>query len=222
MAKKEKNENKEKEKKEEKKDKKEILVIVAHPDDETIWVGGTLLKHKEKGDSNVTIISLCRKNDADRAPKFKRACEILGAEKENCHISDLDDLEKGHFKKISIQEIINRILDITKDKEYDILYTHGENGEYKHRRHINVHNAVNEMLKKKSLSAKEVFYFSCRKRQNDFQGYAIYNSNADKLIRLEKPYLKMKKKLIQEIYGYQKGGFEEQSCKGIESFDFRK
>ena len=27
-----------------------ILVIVAHPDDETLGIGGTILKHKKKGD----------------------------------------------------------------------------------------------------------------------------------------------------------------------------
>ena len=195
--------------------KKDILVIVAHPDDETIWSGGTLLKSKD----NKTIISLCRKNDKDRAPKFQKACGILGA---TGYMSDLDDGEEGYYKKVSTRDIINRILEFTKDKSYDVLYTHGENGEYKHRRHINIYNAVNEMLRKKLLSVKEVFYFSYRKRKNGFQGYAVYNSNADKLIRLEKPYLKMKKKLIQDVYGYQKGGFEEESCKEIEAFDTKK
>ena len=57
---------------------------------------------------------------------------------------------------------------------------------------------------------------------NDFQGYAICNSNADKLIKLEKPYLKMKKELIKKVYGYQKGGFEEKSSAEVEAFDFLK
>src|SRR4030043_1219539 len=100
--------------------KKEILVLVAHPDDETIWMGGTLLKYKEKGDSNVTIISLCRKKDTDRAPKFEKVCKLLGAD--SCFIFDLDDAEEGYYKEISNEEIIKKILKITKDKKYDILY----------------------------------------------------------------------------------------------------
>ena len=37
--------------------KKNILVIVAHPDDETIGCGGTIIKHVKSGDK-VYLISL--------------------------------------------------------------------------------------------------------------------------------------------------------------------
>lgn len=195
--------------------KKEILVIVAHPDDEVIWLGGTLLKCKE----NKTIISLCRKKDKDRAPKFEKACKILNA---RGYIFDLDDMEKGYFKKISKKSIINRILKITKGKKYEALYTHGKNGEYGHLRHKEIHKAVTEMINKNMLYAKEVLFFSYHKVKNDFQGYAIYNSNADKLIRLEKPYVQMKKRLIQQIYGYKRKGFEEMSSRNVEAVDIRK
>lgn len=195
--------------------KKEVLIIVAHPDDETIWVGGTLFKSKD----NKTIISLCRKNDRDRAPRFKKACKILKAKG---YISNLDDGEKGYYKKITEKQIIKRILKITKNKKYDYVYTHGKNGEYKHVRHIGVHNAVNEMADRRLLFAKKVFFFSYKKRKNNFQGYAIYNSNADKLIKLKKPYFKMKKRLIKEIYNFDKGTFEEKSCKEVEAFDIKK
>jgi hypothetical protein len=195
--------------------KKDILVIVAHPDDETIWAGGMLLRSKY----NKTIICLCRKKDKDRCPKFKEACKIFNA---NGHISDLDDLEEGYYKKVSSKDIIKRILRITKGKKYDCVFTHGRNGEYNHIRHVEVHNAVMEMLEKGLLSAKKVFFFSYKKRKNYFQGYAAYNSNADKLIKLNRDELSMKKNLIKNVYGYKKGGFEEKSSGEIEAFDVKK
>jgi hypothetical protein len=117
-----------------------------------------------------------------------------------------------------MQDIINRILEITKDKKYDYLYTHGENGEYGHVRHIEVHKAINEMLKQKLISAKKVLFFSYVKTEKN----SNINPNADKLIKLEKPYFEMKKKLIKEIYGFQEGSFEYESCRDAEAFDFKK
>jgi LmbE family N-acetylglucosaminyl deacetylase len=197
--------------------KKETLIIVAHPDDETIWMGGTLLKSKEKSKENKTIISLCRKNDSDRAPKFEKVCEKLGSKG---YIFDLDDGEEGYYKEVSAQEIMNKILEITKDKKYDSLYTHGENGEYGHIRHLDVHKAVCEMLEKGSLVAEKVFFFSYFLEKEG--GPANINPNADKLIKLEKPYFKMKKQLIQEVYGFQEGGFEVESSREMEAFDIKK
>lgn len=64
---------------------KNVVVIVVHPDDETLWTGGTNLLHP---DANWFIAWLCRKNDTDRAPKFKKALESLTAKG---IMGDLDD-----------------------------------------------------------------------------------------------------------------------------------
>ncbi len=47
---------------------KKVAIIVAHPDDETLWAGGTILSHPAW---ECFIICLCRGSDADRAPRFR-------------------------------------------------------------------------------------------------------------------------------------------------------
>jgi len=65
---------------------KTVAVVVAHPDDETLWAGGTMLSNPGK---NYFVASLCRKNDHDRAPKFAQALEAFGAD------GSMSDLEDG-------------------------------------------------------------------------------------------------------------------------------
>ena len=67
------------------KDSKTVAIIVAHPDDETLWAGGTILNHP---DWHCFILSLCRASDKNRAPKFYNALKILEAEG---IMADLDD-----------------------------------------------------------------------------------------------------------------------------------
>ena len=185
--------------------KKKVLVIVAHPDDETIWMGGLLLKGKDNW--NTTIISLCRKDDKDRAPKFKKVCKIFKAK------SFMSDLEDENLNKIPISEVTKRIKKYA-NKNYDYVFTHGKNGEYGHKRHINVHKGVLQMLKDKSLSAKKVFFFSYL-----MKGRICYaNKNADRFIKLNKPQLESKKKIIKGVYGFNKGSFEDLCCRNKEAF----
>ena len=186
--------------------KKRVLVIVAHPDDETIWMGGTLLSHVDDWDT--AIISLCRKNDKDRARRFKKACKIFNAK---CFMSDLED-EK--LNDVEIEELVKRISKFIDGKKYDFIFTHGKNGEYGHKRHIDVNKAVRKMLKEGRLKCKKVFFFSYVKKGK----FCSPNQNADKFIKLNRLDFMNKKKLIKEIYGFEKNSFEERCCKKIESF----
>lgn len=190
--------------------KKKVLVVVAHPDDETIWMGGTLLTNKDKWDT--TIISLCRRDDRDRAPKFKKVCEILNAKS---YISDLEDKK---LNELPLEEITKKIEQLAPRKNYDYIFTHGKNGEYGHIRHKEVHNGVDKMLKEKKLSCKKIFFFSYIKKDE----ICCANKNSDKFIILNDIQLTKKKYLIQNVYGFDRGSFEEKSSEDLETFKLQK
>ncbi len=187
------------------------LVIVAHPDDEIIWMGGYLLRYS---DWDWTIVSLCRKNDMDREPRFRNVCKMLNAES---HISDLDDTEEGYFKRISNEDIEPR-LNFLFGKRFDYVFTHGSNGEYGHIRHRQVSNSVKKMIKERKLMCRKLFLFSYQKKGK----FCFANLKADKYINLDENELREKKNLIKNVYGFQDGGFEETCAAGSEAFSIEE
>ena len=112
-----------------------VAVIVAHPDDETLWAGGMLLLHPAW---RCRIVTLCRGSDADRAPKFRRALQCYRAEGE---MADVDDgPEQAPLPAELLEETVLRLLG---PGPFDLLLTHGANGEYTtHRRHDEVSRTV--------------------------------------------------------------------------------
>ena len=196
---------------------KEALVIVAHPDDETIWMGGSILKNSQW---DWTIISLCRKNDRDRMPKFLDVCKFYKA---NAIISNLDD-EK--LEPLPIQEVIKKIKQLIPKKKYDYIFTHGENGEYGHLRHKEIHRAVKKMIEKKDLKCEKIYYFSYKKGKKSYHKDPELkipepDENSDLVVRLDKHQYTNKLKLIKDFYGFNDNSFETLSCNLYEAFSIK-
>jgi len=186
---------------------KRALVIVAHPDDETIWMGGVILRNPEV---NWTIFSLCRASDKDREPKFKKVCEHYGAE---CLIFDLDD--KGRLgDREAILEAEKLIIKKIGNKKFDYIFTHGRNGEYGHPVHVQTHIAVNNLFRKKLLKGKNIFYFNYKKEDKNI----ISGKNPDFIINLSKEEFFEKKRIVSKMYGYPTDGIDVGYCTNPETF----
>jgi len=188
-------------------DNKKALIIIAHPDDETIWMGGTIARNKKV---YWTIFSLCRASDRDREPKFKRVCEYYGAKS---IISDLDDEGKLSLEeaKQEAKKIILKKIDFS---EFDYIFTHGANGEYGHERHIAIHLAIDELVKEENIRPDTVFYFNYVKNEKN----NLEPSNGSIINKLSKKELLEKKRVVAEMYGYPVDGIDVGYCTNSEAF----
>lgn len=184
-------------------------VVVAHPDDETLWAGGTLLLHP---DSCWTVVTLCRKSDPDRAPKFERALEQYNAKG---LMGDLDDGPEQ--KPLRTVEVEDAIMELLPSDRYDLILTHGPWGEYtRHRRHEEASKAVMALRESGRLSAKEVWMFAY---EDGGKKYLPRPSrDADIQVRLPADIWQTKYRIITEVYGFGPDSFEARTTPKEEAF----
>ena len=184
-------------------------IIVAHPDDETLWAGGTVLSHPSV---SWTVITLCRKSDPDRAPKFLKAIEQLNA---TGAMGDIDDGPKQKpLKDILVQEAI---LELLPEHKFDLIITHSTSGEYtRHLRHEEVARAVLSLWNSGRLQAEQIWSFAYEDGQKKYLPKP--DKNADLQIKLPYNIWEVKYKIITEIYGFEKGSFEAKTTPKEEAF----
>jgi LmbE family N-acetylglucosaminyl deacetylase len=184
-------------------------VIVAHPDDETLWAGGLMLMYP-----NVkwTVITLCRKSDPDRAPKFFKALEKYKAVG---FMADLDDgPEQTPLDSDQVKQTIKLLLN---DKNYDIIITHNTSGEYtRHLRHEETAQALMELWKADKLNTGQLWTFAYEDGNRKYLPRAI--KNADLLVGLNEEIWRKKHDIITGIYGFNKDSFEAKTTPKEEAF----
>jgi len=188
---------------------KNVALIVAHPDDETLWAGGTVLSHPSW---NCFIVCLCRGSDADRYPRFAQALKVLKAEG---IIGDLDDGPEQ--KPLDDKEIQQTILDLLPANYFDLLISHHPAGEYtRHIRHEETGKAVISLWHSGKISAGELWAFAYEDGQKNYlprpiETAGIYNA-------LSKRIWRRKYSIISEIYGFKPGSFEAETTPRAEAF----
>lgn len=116
---------------------KKVLVIVAHPDDEVLGVGGTILKHVASGDR--VYILIFGEGESSRGLKGnikKREAQALRVAKAlGVHSVDLGKFPDNQFDKVPLLEIVKKLESTMARVKPDIIYTH-------HIRDLNVDHRI--------------------------------------------------------------------------------
>ncbi len=190
-------------------DFKKIAVIVAHPDDETLWCGGMMLMNPQ---CSWIIICLCRRNDTDRVPKFFDALIRYGA---TGAMGNLDDGPEQ--KSLPQSQVETAVRFLLPPVHYDLIITHSPAGEYtRHKRHEETGRAVSNLWEQKKINSDELWFFAyedCNKT-----AYPRTIQHAHRIVELPESVRLKKYKIITQIYGFSKESFEAMTTPEKEAF----
>lgn len=156
------------------------LLVVAHPDDESIFFGGLLAETARSQAWHVVCVTDGNGEGraGERSKEFIKACQMLGvARHEQLNFPDAPgeriDVEK-------LQEQLERL----KEQGFERVYTHGIIGEYGHKHHQDVSFATHQAF---SQTSTPVFSNA-------------YNIFPDETIRLSERAFRLKSDVMWSVY----------------------
>ncbi|MFD0672887.1 PIG-L family deacetylase [Cohnella sp. GCM10027633] len=112
------------------------LMVVAHPDDESIFGGALLL-----GDKRWKVICVTNGDNESRRREYAKAMAFVQADYE---IWNYEDRYDGDFDRTRLSRDIERVLN---ERTYEMIVTHGLNGEYGHPQHIALSEVMHRLVK---------------------------------------------------------------------------
>jgi len=195
------------------------LLVVAHPDDETIFAGGLILKYQ---DTQWIIICCTTENDTRRENEFISACKFF-EEKSHNKIQPIPlnlSLNQQHSK----EQLIDKLKLYAKD-DFDIVLTHNRQGEYGKDHHKMVHHCVI-----KSIAHPNTWVFispgSSNVNQDELKSK---KRNGNITEKLSPEIIKMKLDAFQkchksqaDLYGYIDGKLRDSNLKETLSWYFEE
>ena len=158
------------------------------------------------------VVTLCRASDPDRAPRFLRAVKRLGA---SGAMADLDDAPEQ--VPLPQQEVENTVTSLLQGREYDLILTHGPQGEYsRHRRHEEASKAVCALWANQRIAACNIWLFAYEDGGGEYLPRAIAGAHRNE--KLPEQVWREKYRTMTEVYGFAEDSFEANATPREEAF----
>jgi hypothetical protein len=120
-------------------------------------------------------------------------------------------------RPIPLEKVQKEIISFLPAKNYDLIITHGPDGEYtRHRRHEEVCMAVASLWMQQRVMARELWMFAYEDSNRKHLPLAV--PNAHKSIILSEELWKSKYEIITQIYGFSERSFEAMTTPRTEAF----
>lgn len=164
-------------------DRVDKLMIVAHPDDELIFGGGHLL------DGGYLVLCITNGRNKTRRAEFEEVVKESGNQGIILDYPDKVGGERDDWSHVR-DKIFADIEKVITLKDYDMIVTHNEKGEYGHIHHKMTHSLVVDAYEDKAPSAKLYFFGKYHKAVT-----------VDKYLSGEKPFPDdMKERLSDDVF----------------------
>lgn len=157
------------------------LMIVAHPDDELLWGGGHLM------DGNYLVVSVTRGYDKVRSAEFEKVVTESGNEPLILFYPDKVAGRRDDWQKVR-QGIMNDLKTVMEYKDWELIVTHNEDGEYGHQHHKLVHQFVTDIYEDNEINS-DLYYFGKYYKKSEL------NDSENDLKKLDDERLAFKERL---------------------------
>jgi N-acetyl-1-D-myo-inositol-2-amino-2-deoxy-alpha-D-glucopyranoside deacetylase len=160
-----------------------LLLVHAHPDDESISTGGVMMKAKAHG-HRVVLVTATRgevgeihnMDEAETRPRLgeirtqelENACEILGVDRQeflgyrDSGMLDTEDNKNPRsFHQAPLQDAAARLAVLVREERPDVVVTYAEDGVYGHPDHVKAHHvtvAALDMLEREGMPVGKLYY----------------------------------------------------------------
>ncbi|HET7338986.1 MAG TPA: PIG-L family deacetylase [Candidatus Dormibacteraeota bacterium] len=160
-----------------------LLLVHAHPDDESISTGGVIMKAKAHG-HRVVLVTATRGEAGEiynmdeaasrprlgeiRTEELRAADEILGVDRQEFlgyrdsgMVDTADNKDPRSFHQAKLEDAAERLAAVLREERPDVVVTYAEDGVYGHPDHIKAHlvtNAALDLVAREGQPVKKLYY----------------------------------------------------------------